>query len=131
VTNFEREEGGRARVQLTLRGRSSRHRAFAVRTFRLVAANASAVTIAAHRMFRITSGKCPRHALLIFGPITWLLFGFVMIKGRKRMRILVRPAPPAPQPPPKISILIPAKDEAERIESCLHRCWRKIIRTSS
>lgn len=56
---------------------------------------------------------------VLLGPGAWALFAFVMIKGRKRMRILVRPAPAVPQPPPKVSVLIPAKDEAQQIERCV------------
>ncbi|HVT90692.1 MAG TPA: glycosyltransferase [Tepidisphaeraceae bacterium] len=57
---------------------------------------------------------------LLLGPFTWAMFAFVMIKGRRRMEILVRPAPPIPQPPPSISVLIPAKDEAGQIEKCVN-----------
>jgi chlorobactene glucosyltransferase len=57
-------------------------------------------------------------AYVLLGPVTWALFGFVMIKGRGRMRILARPAPALPQPPPKVSVLVPAKDEASQIEQC-------------
>lgn len=56
---------------------------------------------------------------LVAGPVTWGLFAFVMVKGRSRMRILARPAPPIPQPPPKVSVLIPAKDEAAQIQRCV------------
>jgi glycosyltransferase involved in cell wall biosynthesis len=56
---------------------------------------------------------------LLVGPVAWGLFGFAIIKGRARMRILDRPAPPIPQPPPSVSILIPAKDEARQIEKCV------------
>jgi len=56
---------------------------------------------------------------VLVGPVAWLLFAFVMVKGRKRMQIMVRPAPALPQPPPKVSILLPAKDEAGQIEQCV------------
>lgn len=56
---------------------------------------------------------------LLLGPVTWALFAFVMVKGRKRMRILARPAPAIPNPPPSVSVLIPAKDEAVQIEKCV------------
>jgi chlorobactene glucosyltransferase len=58
-------------------------------------------------------------AYILLGPVAWGLLGFVIVKGRGRMRILVRPAPSIPQPPPKVSILIPAKDEARQIERCI------------
>lgn len=56
---------------------------------------------------------------LLLGPIMWALFAFVMVKGRKRMRILDRPVPALPNPPPSVSVLIPAKDEAAQIEKCV------------
>jgi glycosyltransferase involved in cell wall biosynthesis len=55
---------------------------------------------------------------LLLGPGAWLLFGFGMIKGRKRMDLL-RPPLPALERTPRVTILIPAKDEGERIEGCL------------
>jgi chlorobactene glucosyltransferase len=58
-------------------------------------------------------------AYILLGPVAWGLLGFIIVKGRGRMRILVRPAPQIPQPPPKVSILIPAKDEAKQIERCI------------
>src|SRR4051812_15164518 len=48
-----------------------------------------------------------------------------MVKGRKRMRILARPAPAIPQPPPSVSVLIPAKDEANQIEKCVSSVLRQ------
>ena len=56
---------------------------------------------------------------VLLGPVTWALFAFAMVKGRKRMAILVRPAPPVPQPAPSVSALIPARDEAGQIERCI------------
>ncbi len=56
---------------------------------------------------------------LLVGPGAWMLFGFGMIKGRKRMNLLRAPLPPLPESPPMVSILIPAKDEGERIDGCL------------
>ena len=56
---------------------------------------------------------------LLLGPGAWAAFGFAMVKGRKRMRLLSRPAPALPDPPPRVSVLVPAKDEQERIEACV------------
>ena len=39
---------------------------------------------------------------VLLGPIVWALFLFVMVKGRKRMQILERPAPAIPDPPPSV-----------------------------
>jgi glycosyltransferase involved in cell wall biosynthesis len=58
---------------------------------------------------------------VILGPLAWLgmLVGFELAKSR--MNRLKRPAPPPPQDPPRVTILIPAKDEAERIAGCIER----------
>lgn len=56
---------------------------------------------------------------VLVGPAAWLLFGFGMIKGRQRMSLLHRPLPDLPNPPPRVSLLIPAKDEGARIRNCL------------
>lgn len=58
-------------------------------------------------------------AYLCVGVVAWVAFGFGMITGRKRLSILRRPPYPLPEKPPKVSILIPAKDEVDRIEACL------------
>jgi chlorobactene glucosyltransferase len=52
------------------------------------------------------------------GPFLWFWYGFFMIKGRQRMLLLERPATPIDEPP-RVTILIPAKDEGERIRACL------------
>lgn len=56
---------------------------------------------------------------LLVGPITWGLLCFSMIKGRSRMEIVIDPPPPIPEPMPKVSVLIPAKDEVGQIEKCV------------
>jgi glycosyltransferase involved in cell wall biosynthesis len=56
---------------------------------------------------------------LFLGPLMWAWIGFCLFNGRDKMRILVRPHAPLPNPPPKISVLIPAKDEAGQIEKCV------------
>src|SRR5207302_1066258 len=42
-----------------------------------------------------------------------------MINGRTKMEILKRPKSPLPEAPPKVSVLIPAKDEAGQIGKCV------------
>jgi chlorobactene glucosyltransferase len=56
---------------------------------------------------------------VVLGPLTWILFGVAMFSGRRRMMLLGRPHLPLPKPPPRATIVIPAKDEAERIRDCL------------
>lgn len=55
----------------------------------------------------------------IVGPFFWGLLGFGIINGRGKMEILKRPSSPVPQPPPRVAVLIPAKDEAGQIEQCV------------
>jgi chlorobactene glucosyltransferase len=55
---------------------------------------------------------------ILLGPVVWGFFGFAMIKGRQRMLLFDQPCS-LPDPPPPATILIPAKDEGERVRSCL------------
>jgi len=64
-------------------------------------------------------------AYLLAGVVTWLLFIFVMVKGRKRMTLLHRPGFSLPPDPPLISVLVPARDEAGQIEQCLQSILRQ------
>ncbi len=52
------------------------------------------------------------------GPLTWLGYGVITFFGRTKMQLLDKPRPD-PEPPPHVTILIPAKDEGERIGTCL------------
>ncbi|MGA2232477.1 MAG: glycosyltransferase family 2 protein [Tepidisphaeraceae bacterium] len=56
----------------------------------------------------------------LVGPGMWGLYAIGMYQAQKRMDLVKRPRDPVPQPPPPITILIPAKDEEERIRDCLH-----------
>ena len=63
-------------------------------------------------------------AYLALGPFAWGFFLFVMHLGRKRMTLMQRsptggPLIDVPGEKPSVSILIPAKDEGERIRSCI------------
>ncbi len=55
----------------------------------------------------------------VVGPLAWGGFGFAMFSGRDRMRKVKRPIPPTPDPAPSATILVPAKDEGQRIRDCL------------
>jgi chlorobactene glucosyltransferase len=55
----------------------------------------------------------------LLGPVVWGLFAFGLYKGRKRLNLLRRPIPPLPVDAPHVTILIPAKDEGQRIRECI------------
>ncbi len=52
------------------------------------------------------------------GPLFWGGFAYATFAGRTKMLLLDK-ARPAPNPPPLVTILIPAKDEEGRIRACL------------
>ena len=56
---------------------------------------------------------------VLIGPFTWLTYGVLMYAGRRKMDLLRRPPDPLKVDPPKVTILIPAKDEGERIRACV------------
>ena len=55
---------------------------------------------------------------VLIGPVAWGFFGFAIIKGRQRMLLFDQPYD-IPSPAPRTTILIPAKDEGERVRACL------------
>ncbi len=55
---------------------------------------------------------------LPYGPLVWLGYGYLSAAGRTKMLLLDKPRP-APNPPPKVSLIVPAKDEEGRIRLCL------------
>lgn len=54
---------------------------------------------------------------LVLGPLAWAFYGQMLIAGRRKM-LLMKPTP-IEGPPPSVTLLIPAKDEGERIRDCL------------
>jgi len=56
---------------------------------------------------------------LLAGPGFWIAVTLLMLSSVRRMSVIHRPAPPLPSPPPKATILVPAKDEGRRIADCL------------
>src|SRR5438067_8374501 len=55
---------------------------------------------------------------VLLGP---LLFGFIilsMFEGRRRMTVLFN-APPLPDPAPRVTVMIPARNEEANIEKCV------------
>lgn len=61
-------------------------------------------------------------AYLLLGPVAWGVYFFFMHLGRKRMHLMRRPPIEVPGELPTVSILVPAKDEGERIRRCLLSC---------
>src|SRR4051812_1346060 len=55
----------------------------------------------------------------LVGPGAWAVLALGMIKGHKRMSLLSRPGFPLPEPAPKATVLVPVRDEAQQIPSCL------------
>jgi chlorobactene glucosyltransferase len=55
------------------------------------------------------------------GPVAWFLYGLAVFAGQRKMRLLTRPPiePVRPESAPSVTILIPAKDEGERIRACV------------
>ena len=59
-------------------------------------------------------------AYVFFGPLAWGAMGLASLIGRRRMRRLFRPTPPIPpETAPRVTVLVPAKDEGERVRVCL------------
>jgi glycosyltransferase involved in cell wall biosynthesis len=55
----------------------------------------------------------------MLGPVTWGFYSAGLEAGRRKMLLMKRPPHPIRGQPPSVSILIPAKDEGERIADCL------------
>ncbi len=53
------------------------------------------------------------------GPLICLLITISMMSGQHQMRLVKRPLRDLPDSPPLLTLLIPAKDEEERIAGCL------------
>jgi chlorobactene glucosyltransferase len=58
-------------------------------------------------------------AYLLLGPAAWVLYLLTMQTGQVRMRLVRRSRRQLPESPPAVTILIPAKDEGERIRDCV------------
>jgi len=56
---------------------------------------------------------------ILIGPLAWLGLLVLLLIGRSRMMRLRQKAYPLPERLPKVTVIIPAKDEAERIEQCV------------
>jgi glycosyltransferase involved in cell wall biosynthesis len=58
-------------------------------------------------------------AYFLLGPLMWATYGTIIVYGRRRMLLMKRPPQPVGGTPPSVTILIPAKDEGERIRACI------------
>ncbi len=55
----------------------------------------------------------------LLGPGAWVLYAIGLYQARKRMDLIKQPRDAVPVPEPEVTILIPAKDERERIGVCI------------
>ena len=58
---------------------------------------------------------------ILIGPLAWMGLWIGLALARTRMGRLRGSLPPLPDPPPRVSIVVPAKDEAGHIENCVRR----------
>jgi glycosyltransferase involved in cell wall biosynthesis len=61
----------------------------------------------------------------LLGPQVWGGYGFAITAGRRKMLLMKRPPQPIPGPLPSVTILVPAKDEGERIRGCMESCLKQ------
>src|SRR5688572_15641700 len=56
---------------------------------------------------------------VLLGPALWALFALSFALAYRRMSRLRRPGRALPTSPPRVDVLIPAKDEGESVRACL------------
>jgi chlorobactene glucosyltransferase len=56
---------------------------------------------------------------VLLGPLTWGFMILSMFEGRRRMSALFRRMPELPEPAPRVTIMIPARNEEANIEACV------------
>ena len=61
----------------------------------------------------------------ILGPGMWGFYSVGLEAGRRKMVLMKRPPHPIRGQPPHVSILIPAKDEGERIRDCIESALKQ------
>ena len=61
----------------------------------------------------------------IVGPLAWLCFAILMSMSYARMKRFQRERLPLSAPPPRVTVLVPAKDEGDGIRACLERVLRQ------
>lgn len=55
----------------------------------------------------------------LIGPLPWLLLVAAMFLGRSRMMRLKTESHPLPDPPPHVTVIVPAKEEGAAIATCI------------
>jgi chlorobactene glucosyltransferase len=61
-------------------------------------------------------------AYAVVGPLAWVGMWAGLLLARSRMkRLETDPTPPLPDPPPTVTVIVPAKDEAADIADCINR----------
>jgi len=56
---------------------------------------------------------------LLLGPLLWGFMILAMFEGRRRMEVLLKKTPALLDPAPRLTVLIPARNEEANIEKCL------------
>ncbi len=59
------------------------------------------------------------------GPFAWVVFAYLISVGRERMTKLRNAKAGLPESPPRVSILVPAKDEGSHIRTCIDRVMQQ------
>src|SRR4051794_33896054 len=72
-----------------------------------------------HRTVLISLESAIFWPYVLAGPFAWALYGLGMRAGRRRMSLLDREAYEVAKPEPRVTILVPAKDEDASIRACL------------
>jgi cellulose synthase/poly-beta-1,6-N-acetylglucosamine synthase-like glycosyltransferase len=56
---------------------------------------------------------------VFLGPLTWGFMILAMFEGRRRMSVLLKKTAPLPNPAPRVTVMIPARNEEANIEKCV------------
>ena len=64
--------------------------------------------------------SCLLALYIAIGQIAWVLYGYMIFLGRRKMQLMRRPPLQVNVPLPLVTVIVPAKDEGERIRACLN-----------
>ncbi len=62
---------------------------------------------------------CVLALYVAIGQVAWVLYGYMIFLGHRKMQLMRRPPLLVNVSPPLVTLIIPAKDEGERIRACL------------